>query len=109
MRIFRSLDMGQDLTAANIAAEQPPAHCLQGCPEWHRQTWKFPAARLPPTSSAPRTQLTQRVTPIGNFYRNDIDAASGYFYSVGPRLTAMNTLADPLAFLQPRRHHLDQH
>jgi hypothetical protein len=35
-----------------------------------------------------------RVTPIGNFYRNDIDAAGGYFYSVGPRLLANNTIND---------------
>ena len=35
-----------------------------------------------------------RVTPVGNFYRNDIDAAGGRFFSVGPRLASGNTLND---------------
>ncbi|GAA4349998.1 hypothetical protein GCM10023185_07220 [Hymenobacter saemangeumensis] len=35
-----------------------------------------------------------RVTPVGNYYRNDIDAANGYFYSVGPRLMTGNTIND---------------
>jgi len=98
VRIMRSLDMGQTWTAANT----PLTGTIQRIA--FKDALNGIAKNVVVTNGAATAVNVIRttdggltwnlVTPVGNFFRNDIDAANGYFYSVGPRLLTGNTIND---------------